>query len=563
MKKISFLFILTFIIVGFFSIKNLLGEGYFPMHDDTQPTRVFLMKEAISDGQFPVRWVEHLGYGYGYPIFNFYAPLPYYLGALFMFLGFDSIDAVKILFIVATTGSFLTMYIFLKKFTNQFGAICAAVIYTLFPYHAVNTYVRGALSEQFGYLFIPLVLLSYLKVAEHNLKKKSIFWPILLGVSSALVVLSHNLSVIIISISLLPILVVNIIRSRKRKKFISHILIAIAVCFGLTAFYVLPVIVESRFTNVSSQVGGGADFRDHFVCVGQLWNSSWGFGGSTPDCQDGISFKLGKTNILFFIQALLIGIYSVFKTKRAGVDSFYTGAVLSLVGLFFILSFSSFLWVIIPALEYVQYPWRFLTVVSLGISIVIGFAVSEVSGLVKKPYLQYGIVFIVVLLTLLNNSKLFYPQKNVLKDLPRYTDVSSIRYDISKISDEYMPENFNKPKSFTELQNSYISGSSGLTISKIESSSKAIQAEIMSYTDQKVLINIAPYPSWDIYVDGKRAEYKNTSNGIEIPIAKGEHAIVARFTQTPPQFVGNLITIITIFTLGAVIMRKLYVKKTT
>ena len=72
--------LLLLLIFSFWAVRSLLESGYFPMHDDTQVGRIIAMGRALRNGQFPVRWVSDLGYGYGYPIFNFYGPLPYYLG---------------------------------------------------------------------------------------------------------------------------------------------------------------------------------------------------------------------------------------------------------------------------------------------------------------------------------------------------------------------------------------------------------------------------------------------------------------------------------------------------
>ena len=72
------------IILSYWTVKPLFISGYFPMHDDTQPARVFAMSQELKRGVFPVRLVDYLGYGFGYPLFNFYAPLPYYLGSFFL-----------------------------------------------------------------------------------------------------------------------------------------------------------------------------------------------------------------------------------------------------------------------------------------------------------------------------------------------------------------------------------------------------------------------------------------------------------------------------------------------
>ena len=42
---------------------------------------------ALSDGHFPVRWMPDANYGYGYPFFNYYAPLSIYVALLFRFIG--------------------------------------------------------------------------------------------------------------------------------------------------------------------------------------------------------------------------------------------------------------------------------------------------------------------------------------------------------------------------------------------------------------------------------------------------------------------------------------------
>src|SRR4030065_1747578 len=85
--------------ISYWAIKPLFNPGYFPMHDDTQVARVFAMGKALKSGMFPVRWVSDLGYGYGYPIFNFYNPFPYYLGGLLNLLIANPLVSTKVIMI--------------------------------------------------------------------------------------------------------------------------------------------------------------------------------------------------------------------------------------------------------------------------------------------------------------------------------------------------------------------------------------------------------------------------------------------------------------------------------
>jgi hypothetical protein len=311
-----------------------------------------------------------------------------------MMVGFDPIDSSKILFGIATVGSFLTMYIFLRRFIGQLPATAGAMIYTLFPYHAINTYVRGALSEQFGYLIIPLIFMALLKLLSKSSEKKSFYWALLLGLFGGLLILSHNLSALMCAIVLVPVVIGGVFYTKNKKLLLGYIFFAGTIAIGLSAFYLVPMVFESSYTNVSSQVGGGADFRDHFVCFGQLWSGGWGFGGSTQGCVDGMSFRLGKVNVLLFVVSVFYVCYQIAVTKRVkDFNIFYIGIYIVLFSLWLMLSISRSLWESIDVLEYIQYPWRFLSFVGLGISMVIGFGLGKFQELMSKSFIPL-IVFV-------------------------------------------------------------------------------------------------------------------------------------------------------------------------
>ena len=108
---------LVFVVLfSLFSILPFLSQGFFPMHDDTQVVRVYEMGKSLKDGMFPVRWVTDLGYGYGYPIFNFYAPLAYYVGGFFNVLGIDALVSTKAMMVLGIVFSGIFMYFLAREF---------------------------------------------------------------------------------------------------------------------------------------------------------------------------------------------------------------------------------------------------------------------------------------------------------------------------------------------------------------------------------------------------------------------------------------------------------------
>ena len=121
--------VLLVLILSFWAIRPLLTFGFFPIHDNTQVVRVQQMASALQDGQFPVRWVRDLGYGYGYPLFNFYAPLVYYVGAFFNLIGFNSLIATKMMMGLGVLLAGVFMYFLAREFWGKIGGIAAALFY--------------------------------------------------------------------------------------------------------------------------------------------------------------------------------------------------------------------------------------------------------------------------------------------------------------------------------------------------------------------------------------------------------------------------------------------------
>ncbi len=447
MKNKNLLITILIIVLSLWSILPILQPGFFPMHDDTQPARVFEMAKSLKAGMFPVRWVFDLGYGLGYPIFNYYAPLAYYFGATFVLLGFDAITASKIMMGTGILLSGVFMYLFTKDLWGKLGGIVSAIFYVYVPYHAVNIYVRGAVGEFWAYAFIPLVFFGLTNIFRTNKLRY-----VLIGAAGyAGVVLSHNLTALIITpLVIMYVFCLSVLAYRGKKYRKIHQLIAVVVLgFVLSAFYWLPALAEIKNTNVASQLSGGSDFKNNFVCLNQFWNSPWGFGGSTAGCIDGMSFIIGKAHILVSILSAIAIIALIFLKVKTRKTYFALGAFAVFIGSIFLMTELSFpIWKSISPMQYLQYPWRFLNITAFSSSILAGLLVWVLGKLFRKNALRYQIhmaLFLSILLLFLN-VKYFNAQKIIRVDESYYTSDFNLKWRISKISDEYLPGNISKPK---------------------------------------------------------------------------------------------------------------------
>ena len=227
------LYFLIGLVLSLLLLWPLARSGYFSHHDDVQVVRLYEMDKCFKDAQIPCRWVPDLGGGYGYPLFNYYAPLPYYVGEIFYLVTGNFLIAAKLMFAFSFILSYVFMYLLGRKLWGKLGGSLSAIFYAYIPYHAVNMYVRGAMGELFAMALFPLVFYFFVRFLEKTNLKNSIW----LACAIVLLVTSHNISAMIF----LPLLVVFLLfKYFKEKKTRTSTL----VCSGYY-FVIFPVSLLS------------------------------------------------------------------------------------------------------------------------------------------------------------------------------------------------------------------------------------------------------------------------------------------------------------------------------
>lgn len=545
--KRFFPYILIFVL-SIFSFSPIVTPGFFPIHDDTQVTRVFEMTNALRDGMFPVRWSENLGFGFGYPIFNFYAPFAYYVGAIFNLIISDSLIATKLMMIVGIVIAAFSMFILSRKFFGEKGGILSAILYLYAPYHALNIYVRGDVAEFYAYAFIPLVFYGLYMIYKENLFR----YVIITSVTFCLVIISHNLTALMIAPFVFLFALVLGVKNRKTILFIT---LSLILSFMLSAFYFIPTLLEMSYTNVLSQVGGGADFRNHFVCLNQLWTSQWGFGGSAKGCIDGLSYMVGKTHILFSLMALILPLsFLVYKKVKLDIKDkeiiFFIILFLafSLFSLFLMLEVSKTFWEALKPMAFFQYPWRFLTILSFTTSFISGGLIWAISKFLKGYYLLVFTV-VVVAMAIIFNLKFFVPQTINSKTVEDYTSYEKEAWDISKISSEYMPRGFDKPKQISEIANINSIKAQGVKVLSNEKKTNNVSYKLFLDKESNIIFPLAYFPAWKVKVNDSEVNLVENKKGILLTVPKGNSTIHFYYKSTPIELASNLITIAGIFSL--------------
>ena len=557
MKK--YLPLLIVIVLSWFAVRNLIVPGYFSMHDDLQAMRQLQMHKCFQDRQIPCRWVPDMGYEYGYPLFNYYPPMPYYLGEVFVLLGISFLDTVKIVALLGFLVAALGMYILTKEYWGKLGGIISAVFYTYAPYHAVDLYVRGATNEFWAIAWFPLIYWSsYRLITDRKWK-----YVISLAFFYALLMLSHNPLLMIFTPTLIIWCLFWLINSTIKIKDLknhqlillvkSHLLniipkLVISAIFALTlaAFFTLPVLFEKQLAHVDSITMGYFNYLAHFVSFEQLFFSSfWDYGASVFGIEDGMSFQIGYLHWAVTLFSLITAF--VINKKKPQLS-------LIIIIIFLITLFSAFMahlrsslfWRLIPALEFIQFPWRFLSLVIFGCSFLSGSLFLIFNRLFIKIILFVSLIIGVIAL----NYQYFdwdikYPD---MTDQEKFSGKNWEKQLTSSIFD-YLPiaaplPPVSAPKGNLEI----IDGSGTFTTLVKNTIYQSYQLDLDQ--NSHVRLNTFYFPNWKYYLsNGQTQELTDYQLHPELGVPEfklpaGQHLLEAKFYNTPIRSIGNSLSLI-------------------
>jgi len=543
MKKCSYfskdlIFLMLAVVLSFFSWRSLVRPGYFPMHDDMQAMRVLQLNKCLRDGQIPCRWVPDMGYGYGYPQFNYYSPLPYYVMEGFHLLGFSILDSVKIGFILSFLLSAVTMFFLGKSLWGNWGGLVSSVFYTYAPYRAMDVYNRGAAGELWSLVFFPLIFWAIYKIFKEE-RRIYLVW---LAVAAGGLLLAHNIS----SMIFLPFVAcwsLLLLFIYKKWSVVPKLLLAAVWGIGLAAFFVLPMIFERKFVHTETLLMGYFNYLAHFVSWRQLFFSShWGYSSSILGPNDDVSFSLGLLHWLLTPLAVILAFWKRKDRKSLLIILFLFGG--GLLATFMTHLRSSFIWNNLSVLAWLQFPWRFLVITIFLFSLLAGGVIKFASQ--KKALLSLPLIFLVIFL----NAGFFRPARWYdLTDQEKFSgelwekQLTISIFDYLPIFAK-MPPDKKAPEEpiFIEGKGEVISYQKGTSWQKgeIEISEKATLRLPFFY-----------FPGWEVYVDDQKTDfsYDNFLGLVTFSLSEGKHQIYARLNDTPIRKTSNIVSTISILAL--------------
>ena len=514
--------------------KALFRSGFFPSQDgEWMVIRLSAFHQELVSGQFPVRFASRLNHGYGYPVFNFLYPLPFYLGEFFyLFLGSFQ-NAVKAVFILSFLASGVFMYLWMRGKAGDLGGIASSFVYVYTPYRFLDVYVRGSIGEATAFIFPPIIFWAIDKIRKGERTGLSIMIG---SFAYSALVTSHNvMGLLFTPLFFFYFLFLLFSQKKTRKLHITYYILHITFSLSLSCFFWLPALLEKKYVYFDKVLV--SNFFLHSPSLRQLIMPRWGFGPSILGGADLMSFQTGLVNLtVFFLWLALIAGY-ILKKIEFDSDKFETGVFFSLVftaSFFLMLRPFHFFWKYFPIDNLIQFPWRLLALTCFSSSVLAGFLISVFSGKLKII-----IVLILVASAVFFNLPYTKPEYFVNRGEGFYTTNEGT----TTVANEYLPIWVKKPPFQRAKEKVEIVSGEG-EIKNLSLGFKKIKFGIEAKTPSKIRINTVYFPGWKVFADGKEKEidYKENNGLIVFTLDAGKHQVEVVFGETPLRLFADLVS---------------------
>ncbi|GAB4163334.1 MAG: hypothetical protein Fur0021_38410 [Candidatus Promineifilaceae bacterium] len=527
------------------------------------------MATALADGHFPVRWMPDANYGYGYPFFNFYAPLSIYVAALLHLWGFSLVSAIQLTQLAAFALAAYATYRLGQRWSgSQLAGVLAAAAYTLAPFHLVNVYVRGdSLAEFWAMTWYPVILLAADNLLAAQDKRRVWQAIALFGFSYAALILSHNISALIFSPFLLLYLLLQAWGHTPDPMLsIRRAVTALLLGLGLSAWFWLPALAEQNLAQLTPVTAGYFHYSGHFrganlVQPGFFFNYDVGVGSGGP-------FRLGLVQFLLTLAGLLTWWRQQAAALLGSRRLFITLSLL--LAAFMITPLSQPLWDHLPLLPFTQFPWRFLSVLALmGALATAGLAST---GSHRSPKSTAPVIAVLATTLLLLSSL-----GRLSTDYLRLTDadVTAARlaeYEWftgnigSTVSAEYLPP-WVQPRPYTSAWLTQgerdaaqpIDGQATIQLLTRQAARQQWQIAVASKT-AVIRLPTLFWPGWTARLDGTPTPLTATGSGLmQVDVPAGTHTLDLTLRRTPVRLVAELLSLV-VWLLAVWLLRD-YVKR--
>lgn len=482
------------------------------------------------------RWTAWTNHGFGEPRFIFYPPLSWMLGAALTML-VRGPWAPALFILLTQTFAGLAAFLLLRRLAGVRAAILGAGCYVINPNALLMTYIRSDFAEQLACAFFPLVFLGALQLAdlleEAPSRRSSI---VFFAIPFAGVWLSNAPAGVIASYAMALFFAWAAITQRSWRILIRGAS-GLALGLGLTGFYLVPAAYEQRWVNIGQTLASGLLPSQNFLYTFiEDVEHSW-FNWIASSC----ALLLA---LLFLLAALVSGrIRASAKTTERRRRIANALLVVGAAATFLMLRVSTPLWTYLPKLRFVQFPWRWMSILAVVCAFFLACVMER-----RRGWIAFVLLLVLTFplaLFLINNG--WWDPDEVPTMRVATTDGSGFdgtdEYD--PVGDDHLDLPLNAPlvKQLPDSPDGVSSPQARVQVQQWTAEQKVIQVDAAAPT--RLALRVLNYPAWRVEVNGRRVVPERTDdvNQMVVSVESGTSRIHVQFVRTLDRTIGLLLSL--------------------
>jgi hypothetical protein len=433
----------------------------------------------------------------------------------------------------------MAMWRLAREWLSPREAIAAAIFFAVNPYNLLVVYYRSDFAELLAEALFPLLLLGALRVTRNGWRGVPF-----LGLVFAAIWLCNAPAAVIATYSLALLLFVGSIFTRHSRPLLAGAT-AMAMGFGLAAFYILPAAWEQRWVQIEQVVSQNLRPEHNFIFAH----------GGDPEF---ILFNW-KVSTLALGMMLITGIVAVLAARRwrEFPELWWMLLTVGAVASFLMFPLSEIFWRFLPKLLFVQFPWRCLDALSLAFA----FFAAAALGRSRKQWMSWLAILAVLGTTATAIAADAWWDSDDAPTLSGWIH-SGFGY---QGTDEYEPSGCDRYQLPGVTPDSEDPPPQPIPqFSKVDPDSDdvvpavGVHVQIEHWTPEREILSIesatpvelAPrlvnYPAWEARIDGRQATIGSLPETAQmvLPVPAGAHTIELSFRRTPDRAAGGAISIL-------------------
>jgi|GEM_PF-920807 len=547
------------ILIPIIGILPMFGEGLAngadaPFHAH----RIFAMAELIQDGNLYPRWVSYFHMGYGYPVFNFYAPGATHIGAWIHLLGFDVVTAYNLTNALAWMIGSVGIYWLARTFLSVRLALLACVLWVYAPSRFYEFWWQGSIAQIVATSFIPYVFYGIIRTTKFPTLRNSLW----IAIPFALIVLSHTPTTYMTAIFVALFCFLAPLPMKSFREIIRrwiYIGCGLAISAGLSAIFLIPVFAELQYVRIAGELPDTIAFlQARFGTFSETFSLL-----PLVDTTD-------ATLVMPRTLGLVGGVLSIIGLIALLVRRKWLIAIVLCLGLvfavFLALEQSLDLWLLIPSFRNLRFPERILRVGTVFIALLGASSLLlipkrwHLAGLVGLSALVIGQALPIMHprdddrvwenLSALDEIKMEAREQNW--GTTAYDEYEPVwgevtRFDMPSDAETYIDHPFR----IRFLESDYLVETDNISYEHLSDNQLRVEIEA---NDLPMRMRQFYFPGWQVTLDGEPfpIDIDERYGLIELNIPNGEHVIQLDYVGTPVQHISTLITVLSV--LGCVIL---------